>query len=451
MHQFINKIIILDMNYSNNKKFLIITALITLITLFFIIFFVFKKIKNADNNNNSTVMNLTSISTLEETSFLMEPETNGANVVCNSSMSMKSLYSRNGKSPYNYIACKVNNTFNGVKDCINGSKSYYIPNEGNDINHKVCYKPCPPGYKSSFAQNLQNPSTYPKCIDENTCPVIKCPIGYQNENSGTDKVKCVCADDYSLVTNRTDKFNNTCVINCKPNQHYEIDNDNLICVNDNVINCKNYGLTAGENNSGCVMKADLNTENATCTNDKAKKINIKDKEFVICERISSSNNPFYNVKGCINNSYPYTLGEDYKINVANGDGQLKTCFKQCPDGFKSKYPEDFKNYKGTPTCVLDDKIEMKLDTNPDHAICKPGFIGNVYKLDNKDQLQCTKINDKYTSWGVEGCTGGSIPYNANNTLDYKTCFIPCPPNYNVQWTPYSYPSCILNKDDKIYK
>ena len=250
-----------------------------------------------------------------------------------------------------------------------------------------------------------------------------------------------------MVTGRTDKFNNTCAINCKPNQHYKINNDNLTCVDDdNVINCSKYGLTAGENNSGCVMHADLDTVNATCPRRQAKKIKIKDKEFVICERMSSSNNDFHNVEGCKNNSYPYTLGEDYKINVVEGNGQLKTCFKQCPDGFKSKYPEDFKNYKGTPTCVISDNIKMKLDTNPGNAICPEHYQGKVHNMDGRDQLYCYASN---STRGVEGCRGGSNAYSIVH--NYKTCFIPCPPNYNVQWTSNSYPSCILNKDDKIYK
>lgn len=348
--------------YKKNNKSVIITLVLIIIVFAIIIIIIFlinknktqKNIYNANHNYDEINSKILKEEEEEEiVSFEMIPEDNGANIKCNRTMEMKILLNeRNGK-PYRYILCKEGNRISGVKTCINGAKSYYMPDNGE----KICYKPCPPGYKSSFAQDLQNPPTYARCVDENSCPIIKCPKGYKNVNVGTDIVKCECADGYSLVTGRTDKFNNTCAIDCKNGKHV-VHNDELICKPIIEIDCNKYGLTADEEHNGCAMKPDLNVggENIECPYKFRKKIKIKDKEFVVCETLGDINNNYSDVDRCQSGSAPYNLGKNYKIDVYKGDDQLKTCFKQCPLDFDikfvAKYDQYDKDYNNLPKCIV---------------------------------------------------------------------------------------------------
>lgn len=64
------------------------------------------------------------------------------------------------------------------------------------------------------------------------------------------------------------------------------------------------------------------------------------------------NNAFYDVQGCTNGSNSYSLGKNYKIDVHKGDGQLKTCFKQCPENFIPEHNGDYKDNNNLPLCIV---------------------------------------------------------------------------------------------------
>ena len=85
----------------------------------------------------------------------------------------------------------------GVKECtgiiddpIGDSLDFYIPdNVLQKNNQKICFYPCPPGTIPNIAQNIQNPSAYPKCI-KSILKIIKLPMKPDLEIKNT-----ICSSD----------------------------------------------------------------------------------------------------------------------------------------------------------------------------------------------------------------------------------------------------------------